>query len=103
VKWVGRADELAVLGEAFKLNKVPDGTQWVQGALVAKGNVGWKPHEVDDKEVPDLKGMALRDALYIMENKGYRVAFKGGGKVTSQSIPPGTKTSGPKNIFLTLQ
>jgi cell division protein FtsI (penicillin-binding protein 3) len=103
VKWVGRADELAVLGEAFKLNKVPDGTQWVQGALVAKGNVGWKPHEVDDREVPDLKGMALRDALYIMENKGYRVAFKGGGKVTSQSIPPGTKTSGPKNIFLTLQ
>lgn len=103
VKWVGRADELTAISEAFKLKEVPEGAQWVQGSLMAKGQVGWKPREVDEKEVPDLRGMALRDALYIMENKGFRVAFKGGGKVASQSIAPGSKILGQKNIFLTLQ
>jgi cell division protein FtsI (penicillin-binding protein 3) len=40
--------------------------------------------------VPDVKGMGLRDALYLLENVNMKVVAKGRGKVRSQSIEPGT-------------
>ena len=51
--------------------------------------------------VPDVKGMGLKDALYILENMHMKVSAKGMGKVRSQSLPPGTAIS--KNELLTLE
>ena len=45
--------------------------------------------------------MGVRDALYVLENEGVVVKFKGKGKVTKQSISPGTRISG-QTIHLTL-
>ncbi len=45
----------------------------------------------DAKVVPNVTGMGLRDALYLMENRGLRVQVQGFGKVTRQSILPGTR------------
>ncbi len=53
------------------------------------------------KRVPDVKGMGLRDALYLMESGNIHVLAKGSGKVTRQSIPPGTAIG--KNQKLTLE
>lgn len=39
--------------------------------------------------VPDLKGMGLQDALYTIENNGYRCQYEGTGHVVSQSPPAG--------------
>ena len=44
--------------------------------------------------VPDVRGMGLRDALYLLENEGMRVRFSGKGKVKSQSIRYGTHRQG---------
>jgi cell division protein FtsI (penicillin-binding protein 3) len=44
--------------------------------------------------VPNVTGMGLRDALYLLENKGIRVRFSGIGKVKSQSVMPGTRAAG---------
>jgi hypothetical protein len=41
-------------------------------------------------KVPDVKGMGLRDAIYLLESKGLTVRVKGVGKVVKQSIQPGT-------------
>lgn len=41
---------------------------------------------------PDVRGMGLRDALYMLENLGYRVQIKGKGIVVRQSIEPGSQT-----------
>ncbi len=50
---------------------------------------------VEDKKVPNVIGMGLRDALFVLENKGLRVQFSGGyGKVVTQSITPGTRVNG---------
>lgn len=38
------------------------------------------------KNMPDLKGMTLKDALYICENMGLKVAVVGRGRVEGQSI-----------------
>jgi cell division protein FtsI (penicillin-binding protein 3) len=43
----------------------------------------------DKKRVPSVVGMGLKDALYLLENRGLRVAFSGYGKVVAQSLNPG--------------
>ncbi len=57
---------------------------------------------VEDKKVPNVIGMGLRDALFLLENKGLRVQFSGGyGKVVTQSITPGTRVNG-QMVYLRL-
>ncbi len=51
--------------------------------------------------IPNVVGMGVRDALYVLENEGVEVKFKGRGKVTKQSISPGTRIKG-QTIHLTL-
>jgi len=40
--------------------------------------------------VPDVTGMGVRDAVYVLENLGLDVDLNGRGRVTRQSILPGT-------------
>ena len=51
--------------------------------------------------VPNVVGLTIKDALYMLENLGMKVRFKGKGKVISQSIAPGTKI-GDEVIILEL-
>jgi cell division protein FtsI (penicillin-binding protein 3) len=41
--------------------------------------------------VPDVRGMSLRDAVYLLENTGLRVKISGKGKVLRQSPEHGAK------------
>ena len=43
--------------------------------------------------VPDVRGMSLRDAIYMLENSGYRVHYSGKGKVLRQSPEHGARAS----------
>ncbi len=40
---------------------------------------------INDGHVPDVRGMSLRDAIFLLENSGYRVRYRGKGKVIRQS------------------
>lgn len=51
---------------------------------VVRGNI------VQQNLMPDVKGLGLKDALYLLENIGLKVMTKGKGKITNQSIPAGT-------------
>ncbi|HEY0667254.1 MAG TPA: penicillin-binding transpeptidase domain-containing protein [Sphingobacteriaceae bacterium] len=53
--------------------------------------------------VPDVLGMGLKDALYIIGNSGLRPLVKGSGKVVRQSIPAGTRIVKGYPIVLELQ
>ena len=44
-------------------------------------------------KVPDVRGMGLTDAVYVLEKRGLKVSSAGYGKVVSQSILPGTKAN----------
>jgi len=46
--------------------------------------------EFPESGIPDVRGMGLRDALYLLENAGLQVKYNGIGTVKSQSIAPGT-------------
>ncbi len=41
--------------------------------------------------VPDVRGMGLKEAIYLLERQGLTVAFQGRGKVEEQSQAPGSK------------
>ncbi|XZF13722.1 penicillin-binding transpeptidase domain-containing protein [Chitinophagaceae bacterium MMS25-I14] len=41
-------------------------------------------------QVPDVKGMGLKDAVYLLENEGMRVQVQGNGTVLAQSLAAGT-------------
>ena len=44
---------------------------------------------IDKNTMPQLKGMGLKDVVYLCENMGLKVNARGKGKVAEQSIPPG--------------
>ena len=48
------------------------------------------PIDMPESAVPDVRGMGLRDALYLLENAGLNVDYNGIGTVRFQSIAPGT-------------
>ena len=53
--------------------------------------------------VPDVSGMGIKDAAYLLENEGYRVVFHGSGRVVSQSPSAGTGAGAGSTVTLTLQ
>jgi len=61
-----------------------------------------KPQTVYRGMVPDVTGMALQDAVYLLENQGLAVQILGKGKVQKQSLTPGTKIYRGQNIILQL-
>ena len=42
-------------------------------------------------QIPDVRGMPLRDAMYLLENSGLRVKFNGKGRVRKQDPEHGAK------------
>ena len=52
--------------------------------------------------VPNVQGMGLRDALYLLENRGLRVQVTGAGMVRRQSISPGQRFTPGTTIQLEL-
>lgn len=45
--------------------------------------------DFEKMKMPDLRGMGLRDAMYVMDAFGVRLFPQGSGKVVSQSVAPG--------------
>lgn len=53
--------------------------------------------------VPDVVGMGLSDALYLLELHGLSVTHSGHGTIASQSLKAGEEIGDNKNIHLTLK
>ncbi|UII29230.1 transpeptidase family protein [Fulvivirga maritima] len=88
----GNYEELSLICNQLGISNHRGSSQedWVTTAL--KGNsISWKDNQVSSKFVPDVKGMTLRDAIYLLESCGLRVNIKGKGRVVKQSQYPGSK------------
>lgn len=59
----------------------------------------WK---VDGKVIPNVRGMGLKDAVYILENIGLKVKVNGFGTVQGQSLEPGVALKKGSTILLQL-
>lgn len=61
------------------------------------------PHSQTKDLVPDVRGMGLRDALFLLEKAGLRVSVDGAGHVVGQSIPAGCRVVKGERINIVLR
>jgi cell division protein FtsI (penicillin-binding protein 3) len=61
-----------------------------------------KDKPVAGNKMPDIKGMGLKDVLFILENKQVKVVAKGRGKVTSQSVTAGVPLAQGQTVMVQL-
>lgn len=98
----GRQDELTMLSNELGIsNHSATEEEWIKAAKNGS-SVVWKKNAVMKDHVPDVLGMTFRDAVYLLEKAGLRVSFEGKGRVTNQSLSPGTRISKGSIINLRL-
>lgn len=102
----GYKSELSTVLSALKVrtNKLPE-SEWITGrrdslsVSLAPSNV-----EKDLKKgvMPNVVGMSVKDALFLLENHGLNVKIKGSGVISKQSLQAGTKYAKGTQITLEL-
>ena len=70
--------------------------------LNSRGTLSGISDTLTEAMVPSASGLGLKDAVFLLENKGLKVAVAGRGKVIFQSMPPGSKFNKGQIINLTL-
>lgn len=65
-------------------------------------NVVVREERIARGTVPDVSGMGLRDAIYLLEQRGLEIQIRGKGRVKAQSIAPGTQIKNGQQIVLEL-
>jgi cell division protein FtsI (penicillin-binding protein 3) len=61
-----------------------------------------KEQTTSDNRIPDMRGMGLKDAIYLLENMNVKVVARGKGKVKTQSIIAGSSFTKNQTIVLDL-
>lgn len=64
--------------------------------------ITFQPINTAKGTVPDVRGMGLKDALYLLERSGLKVKIEGKGRVISQSITPGQPVNQNQMIAIQL-
>lgn len=97
---IGFAKDLEDVLDFVGLEHSETNSPW---AVIAPGDnsLQLKPKKVKKAVVPNVKGMGLRDAVFILENLGLKVESQGYGKVIAQSVQEGAKAS-KQTIQITL-
>ena len=88
---------------AFGINAVfASGGEYINSI---DSNSGVKTREISNNEgfVPDVMGMGLKDALYLIGNSGLRSSVKGRGRVIKQSLVGGMRVGKGSSIVLELE
>ncbi len=76
-------------------------SEWVEANREEDG-VSVTSRELKPGTIPNVKGMGVTDAVYLLEKSGLRVSMRGFGKVKSQSLRAGDRMRRGQNITLTL-
>ncbi|MBS4056720.1 MAG: transpeptidase family protein [Bacteroidales bacterium] len=77
------------------------GTDWIYQKIEDEDTTLSTAH-LSDTLMPDLTGMGLRDAVYLLERLGLNPVFTGRGQVASQSVMPGSLMLKGTTVELTL-
>ncbi len=101
--YAGYGQDLRKVYQTLQLSYVDSVQQqvWVK-AYNPGGKAVLKAQSVRARVMPNVKGMGLKDALFLLENMGVKVQIKGRGKIVSQSVAPGTALDRPLQILLEL-
>ncbi len=99
----GYQEELKQLYEAFEvpLDSMSTNSEWAI-ALQGDSSVLLDTRIFREGQVPNVRGMGARDAIYVLENLGLKVQVQGRGFVREQSILPGTRVTKGSRITIRL-
>jgi cell division protein FtsI (penicillin-binding protein 3) len=99
-----KADEYNEIASKLNLPKInTKATNWIQSSnMDSSGNPNVIAIDSKIKAIPNVIGMGLKDAIYLLENSGLKVIPVGAGKVVSQSLPKGTPITKGQTITLHL-
>ena len=79
-----------------------NGTWWQQTGIQQGVQLASMNETIQQGTVPDVIGMGLRDAIYLLESSGLKVVVQGTGVVKTQSLTAGTKFLKGQIISITL-
>ena len=101
--YAGSSDEIKNIFYTLKMpySDSSHDKKW-SGVFREKNQPVVKSKNEEQKLIPDVKGMGLKDALFLLESRDIRVATRGTGKVKQQSILPGTIVSRNQKLILDL-
>lgn len=100
----GLFDDLRYLCDELKIPQHKSANandDWVTSHLENK-TVIWYDRKIVTGIIPNVAGLKLKDALYVLENIGLHVNFQGSGRVVSQSITAGTRYNKGNHITIVL-
>ena len=99
-----KGSEYDVLAQKLKiLKKAVNTPNWIQHIQTdSMGNFTYSNFVNYKNAVPDVNGMGLKDAIYLLEKTGLKVVPVGKGKVVTQSILPGSKFNKGQKITIQL-
>lgn len=99
-------DLLLVVHDVLKINTWGNDNHKNQFVQAVKNDemkiIQWRDRVFKNGLVPNVNGMTLKDALYVLENAGLKVLYEGKGRVQAQSQVPGQKLMVGSRIKLTL-
>lgn len=99
---VGETQQVIDLAGIFRYKpSINESWDYTTARLLSKKTVV-SPRTTGSQQVPNVKGMLLDDAVYLLENAGLKVVFNGKGKVRMQSVPAGADAVKGMTIFLQL-
>ncbi len=87
--------------EARLIQIFSDIAEWVV-CFREEDGVRFAPRAIRENLVPNMNGMNARDAVYILEQLGMTTNLEGRGKVSSQSLSPGSRCQEGTEITLKL-
>ena len=82
--------------------KITGRPDWVS-TKTGNAQVEMTQRTMDKNLVPNVVDMGLKDALYLLEERGLRVSVRGRGRVVSQSVTPGSKVTPNGGIVLEMK
>ena len=105
-RYAGMMKDLNAIFSFMKMNYYDSSVSgtWRNAQMVANSSALVSPgiNGLPASIMPDVVGMGLKDALYLLENRGMKVSILGKGKVISQSLAAGSTVSNGQKINLML-
>lgn len=85
-RFLGRKEDHKALNEGLGLKYYPAGEGFFTNESYKKDSIKWVPLDTEKNGLNAMIGMSLKDALPLLENKGYRVKYTGMGKVRDYNL-----------------
>jgi cell division protein FtsI (penicillin-binding protein 3) len=96
----GSREDISTLMNLFGVKVSEQNDEWIK--LLQNNSKQYVANDIKADIVPDVVGMGLKDAIYLLESRGMHVQFNGRGNVKGQSIDAGSRISKGEKITIQL-